>query len=110
MIKVSGLPAQITKSDLDELFLPYGKIKITRQSITIKIGDNQSSALVELDKNEELAIELDEKKWRDKYILYVEIIRGKDIDLDQPKDGDNSDQAKEEGNSDQPTLSSGNKS
>ncbi len=101
MIKVSGLPVNITKSDLDELFSPYGKIQITRQSITIKIGNRNSYALVELeqDEDEKDAIELDGRKWREKYILYVERIRGKDIDPDQPKKGENSEQPKEGGNS-----------
>ena len=77
MIKVSGLPVNITKSDLDELFSSYGTIQITKKSVSIKIEQTESIAHLELDKNEQLAIqELDRTKWRDKYILYLDSIRG----------------------------------
>lgn len=72
MIKVSGLPVNITKSDLDELFLPYGTIK----SVVIKNQQTESIAHVELDKNEQLAIQaLDRTKWRDK-TLHLDSSRG----------------------------------
>ncbi|NJM70620.1 MAG: RNA-binding protein [Scytonema sp. RU_4_4] len=83
MFKVSGLPVQITKSDLDELFSPYGEIQITENSIIIQIKKDQSIAFVQLDKDEEHAIrELDRTRWRDS-ILHLDPIRGKGILLGQ---------------------------
>lgn len=76
MFKVSGLPVQITKSDLYELFSPYGEIQITKNSIIIQIGKDDSFAFVELDKNEELAIDkLDRTRWHGS-ILHLDPIRG----------------------------------
>ena len=87
MIKVSGLPVNITKSDLDELFLPYGTIQITENSVLIKIKETESIAHLELDKNQELAIQkLDRRKWRDN-ILYLDSIRGDELELCQPGEG-----------------------
>lgn len=88
MLKVAGLPIQITKSDLDELFSPYGKIQITETSIIIQIKKDESIAFVQLDNNEEAAIrELDRTRWRDKYILHLDPIRGDDIYFGQPGSG-----------------------
>ncbi|MEG4197279.1 hypothetical protein [Microcoleus sp. Pol12A5] len=84
IIKVSGLPVNITKSDLDELFSPYGTIQITEKSVLIKIEQTESIAHLELDKNEQLAIQaLDQTKWRDKYILYLDSIRGNGTKITQ---------------------------
>ncbi|BAY94456.1 MULTISPECIES: RNA recognition motif domain-containing protein [unclassified Tolypothrix] len=91
MFKVSGLPVQITKSDLEELFSPYGKIQITETSIVIKIEKDESIAFVALDKeeNEKAAInKLDKTQWRNKYILYLDPIRGDDIKIGQPQSKD----------------------
>ncbi|MEG3931801.1 MULTISPECIES: hypothetical protein [unclassified Microcoleus] len=93
MIKVSGLPVNITKSDLDELFFAYGTIQITKNSVIIKIKQTESIAHLELDKNEPLAIEeLDRRKWRD-YILYLDPIRGDGILPSQDEGGGNQNQA-----------------
>jgi hypothetical protein len=87
MIKVSGLPVNITKSDLDELFLPYGTIQITENSVLINIKETESIAHLELDKNQELAIQkLDRRKWRDN-ILYLDSIRGDELEFSQPGGG-----------------------
>ncbi|MEG3924305.1 hypothetical protein [Microcoleus sp. T3_D1] len=84
MIKVSGLPVNVTKSDLDELFSPYGTIQITKNSVLIKIEKTESIAHLELDKNEQLAIqELNNTKWRD-YILYLDPIREDELEIGQP--------------------------
>ena len=84
MIKISGLPVQITKADLDEIFAPYGKIRITEDSILIKIGENRSTAYVELDQNEQRAIEeLSGKRWADSE-LYLDYIRGDELVKDMP--------------------------
>jgi RNA recognition motif-containing protein len=94
MIKVRGLPVNITKSDLDELFSPYGTIQITEISVIIKIKQSESFAELELDKNEELAIQkLNKTKWRDKYILYLNSIRGSGILEHQDEEGGNQNQA-----------------
>ncbi|BAZ08588.1 RNP-1 like RNA-binding protein [Calothrix sp. NIES-4071] len=85
MLEVAGLPIQITKSDLDELFLPYGKIQITKNSIVIKIENTQSIAYVELDKNENAAREqLDRKLWRGQS-LRVDQHRGDGLLVGQPE-------------------------
>lgn len=85
MLEVAGLPIQITKSDLDELFLPYGEIQITKNSILIKIENNQSIAYIELDKNESTAREeLDRKLWRGQS-LSVDQHRGDGILFTQPR-------------------------
>jgi hypothetical protein len=55
MIIIKGLPLEITESDLDELFSKYGKI----QKYEIQVS-------VQLDKNEELAVEELNKNWTDK--------------------------------------------
>lgn len=89
IIKVSGLPVNVTKSDLDELFLDYSPIKITENYVRIKIGDTESTAYLEIEKEEEeeRAIqELDRRKWRDK-ILYVDSIRGDGVLGHQPGGG-----------------------
>jgi len=87
MIKVSGLPVNITKYDLDELFSPYGTIKITENSVLIKINETEIIAYLELDKNQELAIQkLDRKKWGDN-ILYLDSIRGDELEFSQPGGG-----------------------
>ncbi|MEG4484991.1 hypothetical protein [Microcoleus sp. D2_18a_B4] len=94
MIKVSGLPVNITKSDLDELFFAYGTIQITKNSVIIKIKQSESIAELELDKNELLAIqELHKTKWRDQYILYLASIRGSGILEHQDEGGGNQNQA-----------------
>jgi len=88
MIKVSGLPVNITKSDLDELFFAYGTIQTTEISVIIKIKQTESIAHLELDKNELLAIqELHKTKWRDKHILYVTPIGGDEPEIGQPGGG-----------------------
>jgi hypothetical protein len=88
MFKVSGLPVQITKSDLDELFLPYGKIIITKHSLTIKIEKDESIAFVELDKNEQDAIkQLDRTRWREQYILHLDPLRGDPGQVGDPGSG-----------------------
>jgi hypothetical protein len=77
MLKVSGLPIEITKSGLDGLFSRYGEIQITENSVVIKIENDQSIAYVELDKNENAAREaLDGKLWLDKFFLRVDKYRG----------------------------------
>ncbi|MBW4635678.1 MAG: RNA-binding protein [Iphinoe sp. HA4291-MV1] len=87
MFKVSGLPIQITKSDLDELFSSYGEIQITKNSIIIKVEKDDSFAFVQLDKNEERAIrELDRTRWRGS-ILHLDPIRGEGPLLGQPGSG-----------------------
>ncbi|EGK90295.1 hypothetical protein D0A34_14175 [Microcoleus vaginatus PCC 9802] len=88
MIKVSGLPVNITKCDLDELFSPYGTIQITENSVVLKIQQIESIAHLELDKNEQLAIqELNNTKWRDKYTLLVAPIRRDELEIRQPGGG-----------------------
>lgn len=92
MIKISGLPVNITKSDLDELFLPYGTIIY----VSIKNEPTESIARLELelDKNEEDAMkELNNTLWRDQYILYLDPIRGNGgTERDQPGGGGNQNQ------------------
>lgn len=96
MIKVSGLPVNITKSDLDELFLAYGTIQITEISVIIKIKQTESIAHLELDQNEQLAIdELNETKWRNQYILYLDPIRGDKLEFGQPGGGGEQNQGDE---------------
>jgi RNA recognition motif-containing protein len=69
MIKISGLPAGVTESDLDELFSPYGKITVRE----ITTEENKSIALVELDGNIGAAVDkLDGKPFRGQCILTVE--------------------------------------
>ncbi|MEA5518873.1 RNA-binding protein [Limnoraphis robusta] len=79
MIEVIGLPVNITKSDLDELFSPYGTILINDEfSVIIKIRKDQSIAYVQLDNDdvEQLVIEaLNKEEWGG-YILYVDKYRG----------------------------------
>lgn len=94
MIKVSGLPVNITKSDLDEVFKNYGIIQITINSLILKIEKDESWAFLELDKNEQNAIEqLNHTKYTiqgKEYTIYVaavqEISFNKEISSDKPKD------------------------
>lgn len=86
MLKVAGLPIEITKSGLDDLFSPYGKIQITENSVVIKIENDQSIAYVELDKNENTARKaLDGKLWLGKFFLRVDKYRGDGILILQPE-------------------------
>ncbi|MFB2897638.1 hypothetical protein ACE1CI_32370 [Aerosakkonemataceae cyanobacterium BLCC-F50] len=74
MIKVSGLPVDITESELHKLFENYGTI----QSVTIERKSDESVAYVKLDKdeNEKLAVEkLNETLFRDQYVLYLDLVR-----------------------------------
>jgi RNA recognition motif-containing protein len=91
MFKVNGLPTQITKSDLEELFSPYGEIQITETSIIVQIKEKESIAFLQLNnpENEQRAIKaLDRTRWRDK-ILHLEDNRGTGISFGQPTSGGN---------------------
>jgi RNA recognition motif-containing protein len=95
IIKVSGLPVNVTKSDLDELFSDYSPIKITENSVLIKIGDTESTAYLELEEDEEGAIkDLDRIKWRDN-ILYLDSLRGEELKIGQPGSGGTTTQGKD---------------
>ncbi len=77
MIKVSGLPIQVTKSELDELFSPYGAILVTEDSPSIEMQGSESIAYVSLDQNESKAIrELSNTVWLGTNLLYLDPIRG----------------------------------
>jgi RNA recognition motif-containing protein len=83
-LKILGLPVNITKSDLDDLFAPYGTILITGISILIKIQEDQSIAYVELDKNQSMAKdELNETQWHG-YFLKVDEYRAEGVRFPQP--------------------------
>ncbi|MEA5541489.1 RNA-binding protein [Limnoraphis robusta Tam1] len=89
MIKVSGLPVNITKSDLDELFEEYGIIQITKNSLILKIEKDETWAFLELlDENEQIAIEeLNHRKHTiqgKEYTIYVAAVQ--EISFDKPKD------------------------
>ena len=69
MIKISGLPAGVTESDLKELFSRYGKITV--RDITTE--ENKSIAFVELDGDIDTAVrELNGKPFRGQCILTLE--------------------------------------
>lgn len=69
MIKISGLPAGAIKSDLEELFLPYGEIT----QFEIFTEDNKSIAHIALKGDIDAAVsELDGKPFRGQCILTVE--------------------------------------
>jgi len=69
MIKISGLPAGVTNSDLEELFSRYGKITV--RDITTE--ENKSIAFVELDGDIDTVVpELNGKPFRGQCILTVE--------------------------------------
>ena len=75
MIKVTGLPAQVTKADLEEIFSLYGTIQA--DSVSIEVGESDSTAYLALDKNEPKAIaELRNTTWRDNHVLYLAFDRG----------------------------------
>lgn len=80
MIKVSGLPIQVTKSDLDELFSPYGTIRTADDAVVIEVRDSESTAYVNLEQNESLAVrELSNQIWRDRYLLSLDFMRGDEL-------------------------------
>jgi len=77
MLKVSGLPIRITKSELDELFSPYGTIQVAEDSPVIEVKGSESIAYISLDQNESEAIQaLSNTVWRGTNLLYLDPIRG----------------------------------
>ncbi|MEA5500681.1 RNA-binding protein [Limnoraphis robusta] len=94
MIKVSGLPVNITKSDLDELFKIYGIIQINKTSLILKIEKDETWAFLELNENEQIAIEeLNHRKHTiqgKEYTIYFtavqEISFDQEISSDKPED------------------------
>lgn len=87
MLKVSGLPVDITKSELDELFSPYGVIDPS--TFRLDFEEGRRIAYVELANNENAASKgLDGKLFREQYILsVVEGIWGNGIVFPQPGSG-----------------------
>lgn len=82
MLEVAGLPIETSEADLKELFSDYGKIQI----IDLKIKNDESVALVELDNDQtekKARDDLDRKLWRGTHSLRVDIRRGKGLKDDQ---------------------------
>ncbi len=70
MLRVSGLPVDVTKSELDELFSPYGKITLLKE---IERDKSTAIAKVKLDDNVDAAAnELNGKPFRGQCHLTVE--------------------------------------
>ena len=84
MIKVSSLPVQVTKADLDKLFSKYGTIQITEESVIIEIGETESTAYVKLDKNESDAI----KEQLENFEGIEQAVRGHILDHVGPEIGE----------------------
>jgi hypothetical protein len=69
MLRVSGLPVDVTKSELDKLFLPYGKIHLLTE---IKRDKSAAIAEVKLEGNVSAAAdELNGKPFRGQCHLTV---------------------------------------